>query len=338
SPIAVDGLGHPVKVGFHGLGPFGAVEPGGEHIPFGALVLGIHVPVSTPVGAAAPGVCFGGALVAFVMGDDRSTGAGLLHAPARRVDAAVMEPAQQDQVLRARRPAIGPMLDVVRFGPSDRPVAAVPGAPFGLLEFELAAQGGVGKAQGAAQFDGFAGGVVEDRGDDPGFAGEEAGAGDADRLAFEEGQAAGVLALQRLDVHDQVEGGGVAVASSSLRGGTVPGEELVQGLSVTVRLRGQEPFGALIGLGVFLARGRAGGLEVLVEQTPGRIRERALERPHAVALRGQLQALHRLLAQLIEQLGLLSNRGPQLVQVAAQLFEGGVRAVLGHHRLGSRAL
>nr|WP_265575419.1 hypothetical protein [Glycomyces albidus] len=175
-----------------------------------------------------------------VVGDHCCPGAGLDHFPADGVDAAVVESAQEDQVVGVGLAAVGPVDDVVCLGPGDRAPAAGPGAAFGLFEFELPAQRRVGEAGGPAEFDGLAALVVEDRGDDTGFAGEETGLGDRDRPAFEEGQAAGVLALEGLDVDREVEGGGVAVAGGGFGGGAVSGEELVEGLGVAVRLWGKD--------------------------------------------------------------------------------------------------
>ncbi|MDA1387280.1 hypothetical protein O2L01_19955, partial [Glycomyces lechevalierae] len=81
-----------------------------------------------------------------VVGDDRLPRPGLLHAPASGVDAPVVEPAEQDQVLSGRHTAISPMLDVVRFDPSDRAVAALPSTPFRLLKLQLPPKGSVREA------------------------------------------------------------------------------------------------------------------------------------------------------------------------------------------------
>ena len=113
--------------------------------------------------------------MAFVVGDDCLPRAGLLNGPTGGVHAAVVETAEEDQVLGGSQTTIGPMLDMVGFGPGDRAVAALPGAPVLLFEFEFAAEGRVGKAGRSAEFYGFTGGVVEDRGDDPGLAGQQAG-------------------------------------------------------------------------------------------------------------------------------------------------------------------
>jgi hypothetical protein len=227
------------------------------------------------------------------------------------------------------------MLDVVRLSPSHGPVAAVPSATLGLLQLQLATQRSVRKAHRPAQFHGFTGGVVEHRGDHPGFASEEAGTGNTDRLPFQHGQAAGVFALQGLDVHHEVEGGCVPMPSSGLGRGPVPGEELVEGFGVAVRLRGQQAFAFVFaaGLGVLLARGRAGGLQVLVEQSPGRLGQGAFQVPHAVAGLGEFEPLEGLLTQVVEQFGLLGDRGPQLIEVPPQVLEGSVLAVLGDHGL-----
>src|SRR5690606_3401332 len=85
----------------------------------------------------------------------------LRNGPAGGVEASVVEAAQQDQVLSDGGPAVGPVADVVGLGPLHRPPTPGPGASVGLLELELPPQGGVGQAQGASEFDGFAGAVVE---------------------------------------------------------------------------------------------------------------------------------------------------------------------------------
>jgi hypothetical protein len=57
-PVPADSFGEGVEVGFHCLGPFGAVEPGRERRPSGACLFRIHVLVSAPVRAAAVAVGF----------------------------------------------------------------------------------------------------------------------------------------------------------------------------------------------------------------------------------------------------------------------------------------
>ena len=147
------GFGSRVEIGLHVLGPLRPVEPGREVVEVIRPVFGIHVGVGAPVRTPTPATAaapIGLAVLGFVVvvvGDDRLAGRGLLDRPARSVDAAVVETAQQDQVLSVRVAAVGPVDDVVGFGPSDREVAAVPGAPLGLLEFELATQSDVGEAQ-----------------------------------------------------------------------------------------------------------------------------------------------------------------------------------------------
>jgi hypothetical protein len=61
-PVPADSFGEGVEVGFHCLGPFGAVEPGRERRPSGACLFRIHVLVSAPVRAAAVAAGFPAAL------------------------------------------------------------------------------------------------------------------------------------------------------------------------------------------------------------------------------------------------------------------------------------
>jgi hypothetical protein len=73
-------------------------------------VLDVHVLVGAPVRAAAAlAVVAALTFMTVMVGDDRLAGAGLLDRPARGVDAAVVEAAQQDQILSGRRPAISPV-------------------------------------------------------------------------------------------------------------------------------------------------------------------------------------------------------------------------------------
>ncbi|WP_157975085.1 hypothetical protein [Glycomyces dulcitolivorans] len=101
-----------------------------------------------------------------------------------------------------------------------------------------------------------------------------------------------------------------------------------------VRLCGQDALGVLL----LLARGRTGGLQVLVQQAAGVGGEFAGEGPHPVALLCQLDPLQRLLAQALKEFGLLGQLGGQLVKVALEFFEGGVSAVLGDQGLRGLAL
>src|SRR5690606_28832282 len=96
-----------------------------------------------------------------VVDDEGFAGSGFGDGPAGGVEASVVEAAQQDQVLGRSGSAVGPVADVVGLSPLDRASASGPGASVGLLELELPPQGGVGQAQGASEFDGFAGAVVE---------------------------------------------------------------------------------------------------------------------------------------------------------------------------------
>ncbi len=97
------GFGSGVEIELHVLGPFRPVEPGREVVEVICLVLGIHVRIGPPVRTPTPisGLAALG-FVVFVVGDDRVAGGGLLYRPASSVDAAVVEPAQQDQVLGVR--------------------------------------------------------------------------------------------------------------------------------------------------------------------------------------------------------------------------------------------
>src|SRR5690606_11217613 len=102
-----------------------------------------------------------GVLVVFVVDDQCLAGSGLGDGPAGGVEASVVEAAQQDQVLGDGGAAVGPVADVVGLGPLHRPPTPGPSTPVGLLELELPPQGGVGQAERASEFDGFAGAVVE---------------------------------------------------------------------------------------------------------------------------------------------------------------------------------
>ncbi len=236
----------------------------------------------------------------------------------------MVEPAEQDHVLRSRRPAVGPVDQVVRFAPGDRQAAPAPSAPLGLLGFELAAKEHVRHPQVRALLDHLAGGVVVDHRDDPGLAGQEAGLGDRDRAALQTGHPAGVLALKGLEVDRDVQRGGVAVAGGGLGAGARPGEQLVQGLGVPVRGVGQHA----VGVGLLLAGRRHGGLEEVREQ-PSRVgRDGAVDLPHAVGPLGHLQVGQGLLGEVVEQRHLVEEPGDDLIDMVAQLGVGGVPAVL----------
>ena len=68
----------------------------------------------------------------------------------------------------------------------------------------------------------------------------------------------------------------------------------------------------------------AGGLKILVQQTPGGVTEFGAEAPHPVALRGQFQALQGLGAEVVEEFSFVSDRGPEFIEVVLEVFEGGV--------------
>src|SRR5690606_22046938 len=167
-----DGLGGGVQVGLESLGPFFGVEAGGEDVGGVVVEVQVEVDVGAVVGAAAAhtrtglsggtaGLAGLGVVVVFVVDDEGFAGSGFGDGPAGGVEASVVEAAQQDQVLSDSGPAVGPVPDVVSLGPLHRASASGPGASVGLLELELPAQRSVGQAQGASEFDGFAGAVVE---------------------------------------------------------------------------------------------------------------------------------------------------------------------------------
>ncbi|GAB3649216.1 hypothetical protein GCM10028833_16530 [Glycomyces tarimensis] len=213
-----------------------------------------------------------------VVDDQGFAGSGFGDGPAGGVGAAVVEPAQQDQVLGYCRPTIRPVADVVGFGPLHRCETTGPGAPAGLLEFQLPPQGAVGQAQGAAELDRFTGAVVEHVGDHEALAGEQAGLPEGDGVAFQGGDASGVLPGQRFDVDRQVQDGGVPVPLGRVRVGAMGRDHLVERLSAAVRRRRQRP--VLVDF-VLPGRGHGGGQE-LGEQLPGVGRQEPGEDEHAI--------------------------------------------------------
>jgi len=267
------------------------------------------------------------------MADGGLTRAGLRDLPGVQVDPAVVEPAEEDQVLSSGLAAVRPVLDVVRLSPGDRSPAAGPGAALGLLELQLVAQGHVGEALGAAQFDRFASAVVEDRGDDPGLAGEEAGLGDGDRLAVELREPPGLVAAKGLDIAGEIQCGGVAVPLGSVGSGAVGGDHLVQGLCVATGDAGEQPIGVL----VLLTRRGDGGAKGVAEELARVVGEQALDVPHAIRALIDLQPGEGLLAQLGEEGLLVEEFGADAVQVLREFGAGGVDAVLADQLLGSPA-
>jgi hypothetical protein len=225
------------------------------------------------------------------------------------------------------------MFDVVRLGPGDRGPAAGPGAALRLLELQLVAEGHVGEAPGAAQFDRFASAVVEDRGDDPGLAGEEAGLGDGDRLAVELREPPGLVAAKGLDIAGEVQGRGVAVPLGSVGSSAVGGDHLVQGLCVAAGDSGEQAVGVL----VLLARRGDCGPQGVAEELAGVVGEQAFDVPHAIGALVDFQPGQGLLAQLGEERLLVEELGADAVQVLGEFGAGGVDAVLPDQLFGSPA-
>ncbi|GAB3646778.1 hypothetical protein GCM10028833_09320 [Glycomyces tarimensis] len=177
----------------------------------------------------------------------------------------MVEAAQQDQVLRYCRAAVGPMHDVVGLGPLDGGSAAGPGAPARLLQLQLPPQGRVREPECPAEFDRFAGAVVEHVGDDQALTRQQPGLPERDRVAFQGGDSSGVFPGEGLDVDRQVQGGGVAVAFGRVRVGAIARDHLVERFGVAVRGRGQAP----VAVDVVLAGRGDGGGEVFGEEFPG---------------------------------------------------------------------
>ncbi len=244
-----------------------------------------------------------------------------------------MEAAQQNEVVGGGRPAPPPFDEVVRLAPGDRPPAPAPGATARLLGLEFAAQARPRQAPVGPDLHRLAGGVVEHDGDDPGLAGQQARLGDRDRSALQQRDPPGVLAPEGGEVGGQVEGRGVAVAGRGGRTGPVDGDHLVQCLGPAVGRRREHP--VLVGL--VLAGWGDGGFEVFGEQPPGVGGHHSVDRPHAVVLFDQIESLEGLLGQSVEEGLAVVEGGLEFVEVAVEVADGRVYAVLGDQVLGGRA-
>ena len=195
------------------------------------------------------------------------------------------------------------------------------------------AEGHIGKALGPAQLYRFASAVVEDRGDDPGLTGQQAGIGHRDRATVQHRQTPGLLALQGGQVAGEVQGCGVAVPLGCTGVGAIGGDHLVQGFGVPAGSAGEDP----IGVGLVLPGRRDCGPQGIAEELAGVGGQAAVQVPHAIGALVDFQPCQGLLAHRIEQGLLVEQLRADPVEVLGEFTGGGVNAVLPDQLLGSTA-